>query len=262
MISHKIHLHRLLSLPLITTAAIVLATGLNIAIVNATCETLRSNTETSSSPLTTVSDSCIAATITSGGLSISYHPNSFFFPHKFLSTMTQNTFSNDNPATVNVDVTTGPEDILTITDLSGAGGFTVDLTTSSVSLTSAAANTIPTNSLYVATTAPSNASLDTLAAGLSGTTDAINGIVYSTGSIGQDITSSTATTGNLNLAGTYTTSMNADNNGTPDIVQLMNAPATGHILQASQALSFLLRIPTNQVAGTYAIQFTLTATPI
>jgi hypothetical protein len=261
----KIQHPRLISLLLLAATSIILATAQNIATTAAQdCETLRDNTETNANPLTTVSDKCITANITSGEISLSFQPHSFFFPRMLTSGVSQNTFSNDNPATPGiVDVATGPEDILTVTDLTENNtDFGMDLTASTESLTSPSGNSIPISNLYVVTTAPTADSLNTLDPGLNGTVDATNGIVYSTGSVGQNITSPTATTEDLNIPETYTTSMDANSDGIPDNVVLMDAytPAD-HFLQASQALSFMLHIPENQPAGTYAIQFTITIIP-
>jgi len=65
----------------------------------------------------------------------------------------------------------------------------------------------------------------------------------------------------LNLAASYTTdgvSFDANTDDVADIITLMNAPAgTAHMLSASQALNFYLRIPANQASGKYSVLFTV-----
>jgi hypothetical protein len=224
------------------------------------CASTRSNEQISDTPLTTVSDQCLGVSVTSGGLSLPYVPDSFIFPRKFSSTTNQNSFSNDNPATRStVDVATGPEDVLTASDLTGSStGF--DVTITATSFTNGT-DTIPLSRLYVLSSVPSSTTLNALNADLNGTVDAPNGIVYAAGSTGQDVVGMSAGEGDLNLAASYTDkgrNFDSDADNIADIVPIMHAPTgTAHMLSASQALNFYLNIPGNQPSGNYSILFTV-----
>lgn len=231
-----------------------------VTITPVPCGSTRSNEEIDDNPLTTVSDQCIGVSVSSGGLSLPYVPDSFTFPRKFSSSSSQDSFSNDNAATRNVvDVSIGSEDILTASDLTGSSaGFNVTVTASNFTN---GTDLLPLRNLYVATTAPDTTSLNTLNSDLNGTPNNPNQLVYATGSSGLDLTSNTATTGSLNTVTSYTTdgvSFDANNDNTSDIITLMSAPNTGaHMLSASQALSFYLNIPASQPSGNYSILFTV-----
>jgi len=216
------------------------------------CANIRSNEQTGESPLTTLSDVCIKADIGGGNIAIDYIPDSFSFPIKDTSGEAQNSFSNDNPSTPEVDILTGAEDVLTLHDYRNSGGFTVTLTTSGFE---SATSSIPLSNLFVATTYPDASAFEILDPALNG--DEINGVKYATGSAGtEDVTASAFTTGDLNLPESYTVSFDQDKNDVADIVELMKT-TTGHVGRFSQAVSFLLKIPADQPAGDYQVKFTM-----
>jgi len=216
------------------------------------CANLRDNYQINDSPLTTVSDHCVTAIITEGTISLDYIPDSFSFPIKRVSEFEQNSFSNDNPTTMDVDISTGPEDLIALHDFRNNGGFSVTITASAFS--SATAN-IPLKNLYIATSYPDHNSLNLLDPGLNGPTN--NGITYAEGSHGaQDISAPAFTQGNLNSADNYQTSFDANHDNIADVVELMNTK-TNHVGRFSQALNFLLKIPPNQPAGAYQVKFTI-----
>jgi hypothetical protein len=216
------------------------------------CGTIRENEQITSAQLTTVSDNCITATVTEGTIAFDYIPNSFSFPLKYTSGYPQDSFSNDNPATMNVDVTTGPEDIITLHDFRNNGGFRV---TATVSAFESADGVFPLRDLYVATSYPDSDDFSLLDPSLTG--PETGGVEYADGSNGaKDITSSTFTDADLNLPETYTVSFDQNGDDVADIIELMNTD-TGHVGRFSQALSFLLKIPANQPAGTYQVKFTI-----
>lgn len=222
-----------------------------------TCGELDDNVEAGS---TTSSEECVQVGVNAGSISLTNIPDSFSFPTKFFSFSGQNSFSNDNPATTTtVDVTTGPEDVITVQDLRNSGGFDLNI---SVSTFSSGSNQIPIARLYAVSTYPDDDDLTPLDPDLNGTE--AGGVEYATGSSGaQDITSGVFTTGNLNLANTYTTngdSFDANNDLVSDMVSLMST-STAHTMSASQALSFYLNIPADQPAGNYSVLFTLDLIP-
>lgn len=239
------------------------ATSNLVTVTPVPCENMSSNEEIDDNPLTTVSDQCLGASVLDGGLSLPYIPDSFSFPRKFSSASLQESFSNDNPATTgNVDVTVGPEDVLTASDLTGTSyGFNVYISASNFSN---GTSNLPLRNLYVATTAPNTATLNALNPDLNGTPNNPNQLVYATGSTGLDVTSGTATLGDLNTTASYTTdgvSFDANEDDIADIITLMNGPnGTTHLLSASQALSFYLNIPASQPSGNYSILFTIDIT--
>jgi|GEM_PF-5060872 len=216
------------------------------------CENLRNNQQTNASPLTTVSENCVTATVTEGTVAFDYIPNSFSFPLKYTSNYPQDSFSNDDPATMNVDVSTGTDDIMTLHDFRNNGGFSV---TATVSAFESAGGSIPLSNLFVATSYPDPDDFDMLDATLTGAEN--GGVEYADGSKGaQDITSSTLANGDLGIPETYAVSFDQNNDDIADIVELMNT-TTGHVGRFSQALNFLLKIPANQLPGTYQVKFTI-----
>jgi len=236
-------------------------------IANATpvpCVGIRSNIEVDDSPITTVSDECLGVNVLSGGLSLPHVPDSFSFPRKLTSSFFQDSFSNDDPATRNtVDVTMGPEDVITASDLTGStDGFNVTITSSTFSN---GTDTLLLGDLYVLGETPSSTILNALDPNLNGTPNSPNGLVYAAGSSGLDLVGLSAGEGSLNNASSYTGKGRPfDNNAdqVPDIVPLINAPnGSPHMLTVSQGLNFYLRIPADQPSGNYSIIFTVDITP-
>jgi hypothetical protein len=216
------------------------------------CTDLRSNVEISKAPLTTVSDTCITATVTPGTIALEYIPDSFSFPLKYVSNYRQDSFSNDDPATLNIDVSTGTDDILTLHDFRNEGGFSVTITAGRFE---SSTGSIPLNNLYVATTYPENEDFALLDPALIGAEN--NGVKYAADSKGaQDIVSGAVAKGDLNLPDSYAVSFDGNNDGISDVIELMGT-STGHVGRFSQALSFLLKIPANQPPGAYQAKFTM-----
>lgn len=224
------------------------------------CETLKNNDD--SSGTSTVSDSCMGIIIYPGAISFEDVPESFSFPRKFSSTSTQHNFSNDNPTTSTIDVSTGPEDIMTIRDLRDTGGF--DITITSTNFRSGS-NTIPLENFYVATSYPD---ANDLAPDLEGTE--VNGVEFSDGSTNTanltspvhsaNATGTVASQGDLtNLINAYTTdgaSFDADKDQTPDIITLITT-GEERLGRISQALNFYINIPPDQQSGTYSVLLTI-----
>lgn len=234
------------------------------ALAQTPCETLRENVEINTLPpgvitgepmLTTFSDACISAEISPGDIALDYIPTSFSFPLKHFTTHVKKNFSNDNTETASIDVSTGPDDILTVHDFRNSGGFSVTITSSPFK---SSLNDLPLRNLHVVTTYPDADDMVTMDPTLYGLKN--GGIEYAAGSQGlQDITAGAFTEGNLNLPETYTTngvSFDENEDDIPDVITLMET-ATAHIMRASQALSFYLEIPESQPAGTYEIMFTI-----
>jgi hypothetical protein len=242
-----------------TATAETTAPDLTVTTIEATsdvqadpCATIRSNEQIIESPLTTVSDTCIGADIGQGTISIDYMPDSFSFPLKDTSMDAQDSFSNDNPDTPEIDVTSGPEDILALHDYRNNGGFTVTLTTSGFESSN---NAIPLRNLFVATTYPGTGVFETLDPALGGIE--AGGIEYADGSVGaKDVAAGAFTADDLNLPESYAVSFDQNGDDIADIVELMKTD-TGHVGRFSQAVSFLLKIPADQPAGDYQVKFTM-----
>jgi hypothetical protein len=216
------------------------------------CSAIRNNEQISDLPLTTVSETCAETTISAGGIAIDYMPDSFSFPIKEKSDGPQDSFSNDYDGTETIDVASGPGDILSLHDYRNSGGFSVTMTASKFESSN---SEMPLSNLHVATTYPDADDFDTLDARLNGTE--FNGIEYSAGSNGpQDVTAAAFTSNDLNLASSYTTSFDGNNDGIADIVELMNT-ASSHVGRFSQALNFHLQIPASQPPGSYQVKFTV-----
>jgi hypothetical protein len=221
------------------------------------CGVLEHNLQTDDSPVTTIYETCMGVTVEGGSLYLEHIPYSLSFPQKFALTTAQDSFSNDDPLTVGtVDVSTAPDDILTVSDMRNSGGFRVTITADTLSN---GADTIPLSNLYLVTTYPGpndfGPPIDD--AGLIGMEEF--GVEWAAGSRGaHDTVTPEFTTENLNLAGTYTAHDNFFNEqtGNPDVLTLMETN-TNHIARVSQALSFYLNIPANQPPGTYAVTFTM-----
>jgi len=216
------------------------------------CSNLRSNEQLSGTPLTTVSDTCVSAIVNEGTIALDFIPDSFSFPKKNTSGNLQDSFSNDNPETPDTDVASGPEDILTLHDYRNNGGFTVTITSSTFE---SADSSIPLNDLYIATSYPDENDFALIDTSLNG--DEELGVEYAAGSNGlRDINSSAAATGDLGTPESYTVNFDGNDDGFPDVIELMNT-STGHVGRFSQALNFLLKIPPSQPAGAYQVKFTV-----
>lgn len=225
------------------------------------CGALLDNDEDSNPP-NVISEGCLELEVTAGTLSFENVPSSFSFPNRFKSGQVQHSFSNDNPATAAVDVTTESTDILTVTDLRNSGGFDVTITSSAVTDSE---NTLPLINLYIATTYPEDNDLIPLNANLVGTE--ANEIEFGSGTVNTGNIDTALTVHSANATGTnaltlinaYTTdgkSFDANNDTTPDTIYLMRSTAA-RISQMSQALGFYLRIPADQEAGNYSFLLTL-----
>jgi len=114
---------KLLILIATVTAVASLAGFVLPALAESPCDPLHINLERENLPpgvitgeptLTTISDSCISADISPGDLAIDYLPLSFSFPLKHFTTHVKKNFSNDNPTTATVDVSTGPDDVISV----------------------------------------------------------------------------------------------------------------------------------------------------
>jgi Tol biopolymer transport system component len=221
------------------------------------CGPMDVNNQTGNNPLTTLNGECLGLTVTPGALTLEHSPLSLSFPLKFSAMSPLDSFSNDNPLTTNiVDVSTSPDDILTISDMRNSGGFRINITATPLSN---GTDTIPLSNLYVATSYPddNDFSAPINDNSLYGAKD--SGIEWATGSIGaHDITTPAFTTNPLSLKSTYTTMSSFDQNhdNTPDAITLMETN-TAHAARMSQALSFYMNIPANQPSGTYATTFTI-----
>lgn len=222
----------------------------------------------------TLSETCIGLTINAGAISFEDIPESFSFPSKFSSSLSQNSFSNDDPGTGAVDVTTDPDDILTISDLRNSGGF--DLTITSSAFINQTSDELPLENLYIVTSCPDG---DDLAADLYGSPnncDNTNGAEFADGSTdtanmnqtntvhSDNATGSPANNSELeDLINAYTTdgaSFDANTDDIPDIITLMESTAP-RLARISQALNFYLNIPPGQEAGTYSVLFTIDLLP-
>lgn len=219
-----------------------------------------------SSGTSTISDSCAGLTIETGGISIVNVPDSFSFPQKYSSTSSQHNFSNDDPGTAEIDITTAPNDILTITDLRDSGGFDVTITSTNFQ---SGANTIALENLYIATSYPDADDLDQ---NLSGTE--IDGVEVADGSSStsnivspvhsDNVRGTVESQGDLtNLITAYTTDgANFDSNQdlTPDIITLIDSNEA-RIAGISQAVNFYVNIPADQISGKYSILLTIDLIP-
>lgn len=199
-------------------------------------------------------ESCLSFDVYPGPLAFEYLPSTITFPHKFFTTIAQPSFSNDDSGTPGVDVSTGPEDVITVDDFSNSGGFELTLSASDMSQ---GPISIPIEDIYAATSYPSSSDLTTLDANLDGT--ASGGVVYAAGSFGtQDIVSSIHTDGNLNFASAYKVdgeSFDYDGDGVMEPLSLMST-STAHSGRFSQALSLYIEIPANQPEGDYDMALT------
>lgn len=216
------------------------------------CAPLRKNSSDDPPNPPTASDTCVGIDINAGPAYIEHVPDSFSFPEKFSTMIDQNSLSNFNPATGTVEL--GPEDVITVTDLRGEGAF--DLTIHSSAFTNGY-DEIPLSNFFVATSIPNATDLNILEPGnaLSGIVDSRENIIYADGvnKQSQNITSSAGTNKNLDHIKTYTDVKQSFDKG---IISLMKAGQGTHYLRASQALSFYLKIPANQPAGTYSTLIT------
>lgn len=229
------------------------------------CGTLRDNDD--STPGSTISDSCIGATVVPGGLYFDNIPDSFSFPQKFYATTAQASFSNDDPATRTItDITTEANDVLTVADLrNDSAGFYTTITTSEFT---DGINTIPLTGLHVATScpdyiAPGDPEND-LADALYSTPpacDNLTGVEFANGSI----ISGSINVGNMvhsdSITGTDKNTIiqafiddgNTLNQGPVNIIHSIGSK----VALISQVLNFYLEIPANQPPGNYSILFTL-----
>lgn len=229
------------------------------------CDPLLVNDENTGPPLVITNQSCATVTIDPGTISLEFSPTSILFPQKFPTFIPQSSFSNDNPATGPVDVSTGSEDIVTVKDLRNSGGFEVTITASPFT---SGDFKISLNHFYVVTTYPDEDDLTPLDPTLEGSES--GGVEYANGFAGaSDITSSVFTTGNMNQAQTYIFGgSNFDFNpppsggnpdggdGIPDPVTIMST-STDHLVRASQAVSLYIEIPADQEEATYTTLLTI-----
>lgn len=234
------------------------------------CGTLKNNDE--SVPGETTSQSCIGASVESGGLYFDTIPESFSFPQRFFSDNAIDSFSNDDPATRSVlDISTDPTDRLTIADLrNDSNGFAVTLT--STNLTDGA-NHIPLNGLYVATSCPQ----------YFGPADPENDLpveLYSLphcdNTTGVEFADGSIISGSMNMAAmvhsdailgsdknaiiqafmTDGRSLDVNSDEIPETITIMSSIGS-KVALLSQMLNFYLSIPASQEPGSYSILFTL-----
>jgi len=206
------------------------------------CAPMLNNEDTDGTgDISSVSEMCLGIKINPGSIYFEHYPSSFSFPSKYSTTVAQSSFNN---------TTIEANDVLTIKDLRGNGGF--DITIQASDLTNGV-ESIDLSNLYVVSSAPPQSALDNIDTDLNGTTSAQE-IVYADGSIGQNITSTIKTTGDITFPSTYE---NDGENFGSGIITLLNAASDTHYLRASQALSFYLNIPPNQDPGAYTSIFTI-----
>lgn len=210
------------------------------------CAPMLNNEDTDGAgDILSVSEMCLGIKINPGSIYFENYPSSFSFPAKYSTTVAQSSFNN---TAIEAD------DVLTIRDLRGTGSF--DVTIQASSLTNGI-NSIDLSNLYVVSSAPTSDALDNIDTDLNGTTSAEE-IVYADGSLGQNLTSSIKTTGDITFPSTYET--DGENFGS-GVITLFSAAEDTHYLRASQALSFYLNIPPNQEPGTYTSIFTIDLIP-
>lgn len=206
------------------------------------CSPMYNNEDTDGAgPISAVSEMCVGLRINPAPAYFENVPSSFNFPAKYATSIAQSSFNN---------TTVGSDDILTVKDLSGTGGF--DVTIQASDLTNGY-ETIDLSNLYLVTTAPGSANLNTLDSNLNGTTSAEQ-ITYAEGSLGQNLVAPQKTTGDIAYPATYLTN---GKNFASDPITLISAASAGHYLRASTALSFYLNIPSNTTPGTYSTLFTI-----
>lgn len=222
----------------------------------------------------TVSESCLGLSVSAGTLSLENIPDDFTFPIKFSSTQSQDSFSNDNAATTNVDVITGPGNILTVADLRNSGGF--DVTITSTVFETATSDEITLDNLYIATTCPDGDDLSADLYGSPNNCDNTNGAEFADGSSDTGNMSQGNTVHSDNATGTATNSTELDalrnaylNDGlsfdentdsNPDVITLMESTGA-RVARLSQAINFYLNIPASQASGTYNVAFTIDLIP-
>lgn len=210
--------------------------------LNSPCAPLLYNEDTDGAgPISAVSETCLGLRINPAPAYLENIPSSFSVPPKYTTALAQSSFNN---------TTIGEDDILTVRDLSGAGGF--DVTIQASPLTNGY-ETISLSNLYVVTTAPGTTNLDNLDSDLNGTTSSEQ-ITYADGSIGQNITAPLKTTGDIAYPATY---LSNGKNFASGPVTIMSAPTASHYLRASMGLTFYLNIPPNTTSGTYSTLFTI-----
>ncbi len=210
------------------------------------CAPMLNNEDTDGAgDISSVSETCLGIKINPGSIYFENYPSSFSFPAKYSTTVAQSSFNN---TVIEAD------DVLTIRDLRGTGSF--DVTIQASSLTNGI-DTIDLNNLYVVSSAPTSGALDNIDTDLNGTTSAEE-IVYADGSLGQNLTSTIKTSGDITFPSTYET--DGENFGS-GVITLFSATEDTHYLRASQALNFYLNIPPNQEPGTYTSIFTIDLIP-
>lgn len=207
-----------------------------------------------------ISEGCVEIQINAGTLSLENIPDDFSFPTKFKSTLSQDSFSNDDPSTGTFDVDADDEDVLTVSDLRNSGNFDVTITSTAVG---DGLNTIPLQNLYVATGYPTDADLTPIDSDLIGTE--INEGEFASGSVNTAGFATTTHTANIDgtsqstLVTAYTTdgvSFDANADLTPDVITLMDSDQA-RLTRVSQILGFYLDIPASQAAGNYAFLVTI-----
>lgn len=230
-------------------------------------------TENDDSGGPTISETCLSVQINGGGISIENIPDSFTFSSKFSSSLPQDSFSNDNPATSTIDVSTGPEDVITISDLRNSGGFDVTITSTDFISSS---DTIDLENLYIATTCPDGDDLTADLYGSPNNCDNTNGAEFADGSTDTGNMSQASAAHSDNATGTATNaseltalrnaylndglSFDANTDSTPDVITLMQSTGP-RLARLSQAINFYLNIPANQAPGTYSVKFTIDLIP-
>ncbi len=210
--------------------------------LNSPCAPMLYNDDTDGAgPISAVGEMCLGLRINPAPAYFENVPSSFNFPAKYATSIAQSSFNN---------TTVSSDDILTIRDLSGTGSFNVTIQASSLTN---GYETINLTNLYLVTTTPGSANLNTLDPDLNGTTSAEQ-ITYAEGSLGQNLIAPLKTTGDLAYPATYLTS---GENFASGPVTIISAASVGHYLRASTALSFYLNIPSNTTPGTYSTIFTI-----
>jgi Tol biopolymer transport system component len=222
------------------------------------CGPMDINNQTDDNPLTVSTETCVGVTVEEGSLVFEHIPTSFTFPIKYTSNSIQNSFSNDNPGTPDLDVATAPDDIITVSDLRNSGGFQVTITPTELSN---GTDVMPLWYLWMLTSYPEDNDFDAPIDDptLIGTEE--NGVEWAEGSAGaHDITNTASAEGaNLNLPSTYTSrggNFDITHDNVPDVRTLFQT-ATDHTARVSTALNFMLQIPVSQAPGTYSTAFTV-----
>lgn len=268
--SNKILIVKIFLLALMAASAAQLSFAVAEPLVPDLCAPLTDNDD-SGGP--TVSTGCLAVTVNAGSISIENIPDTFTFPSKYLSSLPQDSFSNDNPATSTIDVTTAENDVITVADLRNSGGFDVTITGSSLT---SGPNDIPLGNFFVVTTCPDGNDLSADLYGSPNNCTSSNGAEFADGSSSTGNMDQTDTVHSDNATGTATNSeeltalrnayeadgksFDANDDEIPDTIFLMQSTAA-KVARVSQTLGFYLNIPASQTSGTYNIKLTIDLIP-